>query len=170
MIELIAAEGNKIKVAGTTELELQLPGGGWARSTALVCPKLSHEMLLSWVSQKKIQMLHRGWPFKTVHEYNDYSTACSIQPPVTPKGLRPPEPKVEPTSPVWPPLHFPKRLRELCLEFQDVLVEELTPDQKMACPPMEVDIAPGTKPFYARRPRRFPLHWAEKIKKKPKNW
>ena len=45
------------------------------------------------------------------------------------------------------------------------MVEELTPDQKMACPPMEVDIAPGTKPFYARRPRRFPLHWAEKIKK-----
>ena len=87
MIELIAAEGNKIKVARTTELELQLPGGGWARSTALVCLKLSHEMLLSWVSQKKLQMLHRGWPFKTVHEYNDYSTACSIQPPVTPRGL-----------------------------------------------------------------------------------
>ena len=44
-------------------------------------------------------------------------------------------------------------------------MENLTPDQKMVCPPMEVDITPGTKPFYATRPRRFPLHWSERIKK-----
>ena len=87
MIELIAAEGNAIKVARTMELEIQLPGGGWAKITALVCPKLSHDMLLSWVSQKKLQMLHKGWPFKTIQEYTDYSTAYSVQPPVTPRGL-----------------------------------------------------------------------------------
>ena len=87
MIELIAAEGNKIKVTGTTELELQLPGGGWVKTTALVCPKLSQHMLLSWVSQKKLQMLHRGWPFKIVPNYSDNHTACSVQSSVTPKGL-----------------------------------------------------------------------------------
>ena len=60
MIELIAAEGNAIKVTGTTELELQLPDGGWTTTVALVCPKLSHQMLLSWIMQKKLQMIHKG--------------------------------------------------------------------------------------------------------------
>ena len=69
MIELIAEEGNAINVTGTTELELQLPGGGWITTIALVCPKLSQDMLLSWISQKKLQMIHKGWSFKTVQEY-----------------------------------------------------------------------------------------------------
>ena len=118
-------------------------------------------MLLSWISQKKLQMIHKGWPFKTIQEY----TASTVQPPVTPRGLCPPEPKVKPTSPPWPPPHFPKKLCDLCLEFQDVLVEELKPDQKITCPPMEVNLIPGTKPFLAQRPRRFPLYWTERIKK-----
>ena len=53
-IDLTAAEGNAIKVSGTTELNLQLPGGGYTKCLALVCPKLSNELLLSWTSQKKL--------------------------------------------------------------------------------------------------------------------
>ena len=30
---------------------------------------------------------------------------------------------------------------------------------------MEVELVPGTKPFYAGRPRKNPLHWADKTKK-----
>ena len=63
MIELIAAEGNIMKVTGTTTLELQLPRGGWTTTMALVCRKLSHEMLLSWITQKELNMIHKGWPF-----------------------------------------------------------------------------------------------------------
>ena len=70
MIELIAAEGNCIKVTGTTELELQLPGGGWTTTIALVCPKLSNQMLLSWITQKKLNMIHKGWPFTTIRQYS----------------------------------------------------------------------------------------------------
>ena len=29
---------------------------------------------------------------------------------------------------------------------------------------MEVELIPGTKPFYAIRPRKCPLHWADKTK------
>ena len=79
------------------------------------------------------------------NNYNIY-TAYSAQSSVTPRGFRAPEPQAEPTAPVWPPEHFPQKLKDLCLEYEDVLVENLTP-------------------FYARRPRRFPLHWSEKIKK-----
>ena len=127
-IKLIAAEGNKIKVTGTTELSLQLPGGGWIQTTALVCPKLSHECLLSWVSQKKLQMLHKGWPFTVVPNNDNIYTAYSAQSSVTPRGFRAPEPQAEPTAPVWPPEHFPQKLKDLCLEYEDVLVENLMPD------------------------------------------
>ena len=34
MIELIAAEGNTMKVTGTTKLTLQLPGRGWTTTVA----------------------------------------------------------------------------------------------------------------------------------------
>ena len=56
-IDLIAAEGQNILVTGIAELELQLNGGEWIRSLALVCPKLSQEMLLSWISQKKLNKM-----------------------------------------------------------------------------------------------------------------
>ena len=36
MIELIAAEGNAMKITGTTKLRLQLPGGGLTTNVALV--------------------------------------------------------------------------------------------------------------------------------------
>ena len=52
-----------MKVIGTTKLRLMAPGGGWTTTVALVCPKLSHQYLMSWVTQKKLQMLHPGWPF-----------------------------------------------------------------------------------------------------------
>ena len=157
-IELIAAEGNKIVVTGTTELGLQLPGGGWIQTTALVCPRLSHECLLSWISQKKLRLLHKGWPFSPVPEYGERHTAHSAQSSVIPSSMKAPEPPAAPTAPVWPPEHFPQRLKDLCAEYEDVLVESLTPDQRMFCNPMEVSLADGVKPFYARRPRKFPLH------------
>ena len=38
MIELKAAEGNAMKVTGITKLTLQLAGGGWSTTVALVYP------------------------------------------------------------------------------------------------------------------------------------
>ena len=79
MIELIAAEGNVMKVTGRTTLELQLPGGGWTTTVALVFPRLSHEMLLSWITQKKLNMIHKGWPF-TVINYNSVNQSVAMWP------------------------------------------------------------------------------------------
>ena len=63
MSELVSAEGKMMKVLGTTKLSIQAPGGGWTTTVALVCPQLSHQFLLSWIMQKKLQLLHQGWPF-----------------------------------------------------------------------------------------------------------
>ena len=82
VIELIAAEGNCIQVAGTTELELQLPGGDWVKSTALVCPKLSNQMLLSWITQKKLGMIHKGWSFMAIQHNANSASLSEI--PITP--------------------------------------------------------------------------------------
>ena len=54
MIELVSVEGKTMQVIGTTKLRLMAPGGGWTTTVALVCPKLSHQYLMSWVTQKKL--------------------------------------------------------------------------------------------------------------------
>ena len=59
-------------------------------------------------------------------------------------------------------------MKELCEEFSDVLVEELTQAQNIQCPPMDVELMTGVKPFFARKPRKTPLHWGEKVKKEVK--
>ena len=50
MIKLINAEGKIMKVTGTTKIQLMVKGGTWITTVALVCPKLSHQMLLSWIT------------------------------------------------------------------------------------------------------------------------
>ena len=60
MIKLVSAEGKMIKVLRTTKLKIQAPGGGWTMTVALVCPELSHQFLLSWITQKRLQLLHHG--------------------------------------------------------------------------------------------------------------
>ena len=161
MIELIAAEGNVLKVTDTTTLESQLP-------VALVCPKLSHKMLLSWITQKKLNMIHKGWPFTVINYYTANSVSMS-ELPTTPQKLCPAEPNTPPTSPAWPPPHFPTKLQELCVEFEDVLDTELEVNQHIQCQPMEVELVGGTKPFFARRPHKNPLHLADKQRKRYKN-
>ena len=44
-------------------------------------------------------------------------------------------------------------------------MEELDSEQVVRCPPMDVELLPGSKPFFAQRPRKNPLHWKEKVKK-----
>ena len=155
MIELILAEGKSMKVIGTTKLRLMAPGGGWTTTVALICPKLSHQYLMSWVTQKKLQMLHPGWPFSRIWGTNSATTTEFT---TTPKRLRPQDAQPEPQTPIWPKPEWPKELKELCEEFSNVLVEELTQAQNIQCPPMDVELMTGVKPFFARKPRKTPLH------------
>ena len=60
MIELINAEGKVMNMIGTMKIRIMIKGGTWITTVALVCPQLSHQMLLSWITQKKLQMLHEG--------------------------------------------------------------------------------------------------------------
>merc|ERR1712115_635944 len=163
MIELINAEGKIMKVTGTTKIQLMVKGGTWITTVALVCPKLRHQMLLSWITQKKLQMLHKGWPFCVINTAN---TASISEFNTTPKLFRPKKTHPDPQIPQWPKPEWPKELQELCLKFSDVLVEELTEAQNILCPLMDVKLQSGTKPFFARKPRKTPLHWGEKSKKR----
>ena len=165
MIELISAEGKGMKVIGTTKVKIMANGGKWVTTVALVCPRLSHQMLLSWITQKKLQMLHPGWPFCIITTAN---AAMVSEFNTTPKCFRPKETTPDPQKPAWPKPEWPKELQELCLEFSDVLVEELTEAQNIQCPPIDVELQIGAKPFFARKPRKTPLHWGEKVKKEVK--
>merc|ERR1711996_128283 len=97
-------------------------GGTWIITVALVCPQLSHQILLSWITQKKLQMLHEGWPFTVIHTAN---TAYIPEFNTTSKRFRQKESHPEPQIPQWPKPEWPKELQELCSKFKDVLVEEL---------------------------------------------
>ena len=154
MIELINAEGKVMKVTGTTKIQIMVKGGTWISTVALVCPQLCHQMLLSWIIQKKLQMLHEGWPFTVIHTAN---TAHSPEFNMTPKRFRPKESHPKPQIPQWPKPEWPKELQELCSEFEDVLVEELEEAQNITCPPMDVELQRGSKPFFARKPRKTPF-------------
>ena len=106
--------------------------------------------------------MHRGWPFVRLLSANS-ATLTKVS--SIPKKLRPKEKVPDPKIPEWPKPEWPKELNDLCIEFQDVIVEELESAQQVTCPPMDVELAVGAKPFFARRPRKNPLHWKEKVKK-----
>ena len=49
-----------------------------------------------------------------------------------------------------------------------MLVEELTQAQNIQCSHRDVELMSGVKPFFARKPRKTPIHWGEKVKKEVK--
>ena len=150
---------------GTTKLIIQAQGGGWTTTIALVCPQLSHQFLLSWITQKRLKIIHMGWPFTRVHSANS-ATLSEIQ--TTPKSLRPWEQNLDPKSPEWPHPEWPQEFKELCREFEYVLLDKLEYAQNITCPPMDVELQLGVKPIFARKPCKTPLHWADKVKKEVK--
>ena len=105
LISLYNAEGKKINVSGTTLMRLQHPKGEWVSCVCLVCPKLGHEMLLSWVDMIRMSMIHNKWPFELVEKKKITATAAvtEIKPLNTPSKLRPPNTIEETENPVWPP-------------------------------------------------------------------
>ena len=123
MIELISAEGKSMKVLGTCRLAIQNIGGyGYTHTVPLVCPNLSHHFLLSWITQKKLHLFHRGWLFVRLLIAN---SATLTEMPSIPRKLRPKEKVPDPKIPEWPKPEWPKELRDQRIEYKDVLVEEL---------------------------------------------
>merc|ERR1712240_828817 len=110
-------------------------------------------------------MLHEGWPFTVIQTAN---TAYNHEFNTTPKRFRPKDINPDSQIPQWPKPHWPKELQDLCNEFSDVLVEELEEAQNITCPPMDVELQNTSKPFFARNPKKNPLHWAGKVKKEVK--
>ena len=110
-------------------------------------------------------MLHEGWPFSIIQTAN---TAYNPEFNTTPKRFRPKDLNPDPQIPQWPKPEWPKELQDLCIEFSDVLVEELEEAMNITCPPMDVELSNTSKPFFARKPKKHPLHWAQKVKKEVK--
>ena len=142
--KLTDAQNVNMKIVGTTKLRLQRPGGQWRTITAMVTEQLSDAVLLSWSTQKFLGILPKSWP----HELHVRSVGVSVGPR---KLCGAPEPiKIE--APIWPPAHFSKAMRELCEEFDDILVDELPPGQRIYCPEMDIRMKDDYKPFICKKP------------------
>ena len=96
-------------------------------------------------TQKKLNLVHRGWSFVRLLGAN---SATLTEVPSIPRKLRPKEKVPDPKIPEWPKPEWPKEFQDLCKEFEDVLVEELDIEQVVRCPPIDVELLPGTKPFF----------------------
>ena len=86
------------------------------------------------------------------------NSATLTEVPTIPRKLRPKEKVPDPKIPEWPRPEWPKELKDLCLEFEDVLVEELESAQQVTCSPMDVELQAGAKQFFAIKPNKNPLH------------
>ena len=115
--------------------------------------------------KKKLQLLYQGWPFTCILAAH---SATLLEVNITPKRLRPQEQNPEPQSPAWPHPEWPQEFKDLCKEFEDVLIDKLEQAQNITCPPMDVELQTGVKPFFTRKPRKTPLHWADKVKREVK--
>ena len=61
-----------------------------------------------------------------------------------------------PLSPTpWPPTEWPSEIRDVCREYEDVILDELTPTDKIKAPPMGITLEPGYKPSFIKKENRF---------------
>ena len=107
-------------------------------------------MLLSWATQKRLGILPAGWPWE------DYSERGGVR--RTTMGDGPLRIRKITTDQTWPPQDWPQRLRSLCEEYSDMLVDELRPQERLKVLDMTVTLKPGTKPFFCTRDRPVPIH------------
>ena len=68
----------------------------------------------------------------------------------------------------WLPTEWPEAFQTLAKEFENVLVTELTPEDRIQCPQQELKVKEGVAPHFAKRPRQSPLHWKDKIEEEKK--
>ena len=60
----------------------------------------------------------------------------AINPKETQTKRKGPRPRVT----EWPKPEWPKELKDLCMEFEDVLVEAVESAQQVTCPPMDIEL------------------------------
>ena len=100
---------------------------------AIICPKLTDSIFMSWSTQKSLGVLPKSWPWEL------HARACPV---ALRKLSHTPTPDRIPAL-EWPPAHFPNRLKEVCREFSDILVEELKQGEKIHFPIINVCMRPG---------------------------
>lgn len=63
----------------------------------------------------------------------------------------------------WPPEHWPEDLRQLLIEFADVITDEMKPCHRIKAPPLSIQLKEDVKPLFAKKSKPVPLHWRAKV-------
>lgn len=63
----------------------------------------------------------------------------------------------------WPNPSWPAAFQALAKEYENVLVTEHSPADRIQCPELEIKLKPGVSPYFAKRPPRMPLHWRQRV-------
>ena len=54
----------------------------------------------------------------------------------------------------WPNPICPAAFKALAKEYENVLVTEHSPADRIQCPELEIKLKPGVSPYFAKRPQR----------------
>ena len=127
-------------------------------------PSLRDCLLLSHTSQKAIGILHPEWPnpFKA---QKAHQPRLEISPALTSSRSSTALNRLPPSPELWPPTEWPAEIREVCREYSDVILDELTPTDKIKAPPMGITLEPGHKPSFIKKKKQVPLHWRASVNK-----
>lgn len=96
-----------VKIEGTKTLEMDKQNGGWIKSTPLVCFRMADEILLLWISQKRMDLLHNGWTFTPI-QVHTARQITSLELPSILKRLRLVSKKATLIYPEWPRPEWPQ--------------------------------------------------------------
>merc|ERR1712105_274002 len=163
-LRLVDAEGKPLEVEGLTYIDIQRSDGTWFNSPALVSPTLRDNLLLSHTSQKAIGILHPEWP-EPFKARKAHQPRLEISPTLTSSRSGTAVRTLPPSPTPWPPTDRPSEIRDVCREFEDVILDELTPTDKIKAPPMGITLEPGYKPSFIKKRKQIPIHWWAAVNK-----
>ena len=125
---------------------------------------LHEDILLSWCTQIKVNILRNSWPLRRIYHRKYYDSTSFVHNLSALEGYGSIEEiLVAKDNKPWPPAHFPNHLKDLLLEYQVIFMDELDPQQHVIAPPMTVDLRDETATFMCGQSMATPIHWQDQI-------
>ena len=139
-----------MKINGVATFWAKICKDQYTMVEAVVSSDLSDKFLISHLTQKSLGILHESWPYSYNAEMSNGLQEINMYNVNLVKDKK---------DEVWPNPKWPKEFRDLCVEYEDILVDTLTPVSRLQCPPMVVHVKDGVKiPNNIPKVKPVPLH------------
>ena len=125
-IKLRNASNEFMKINGIATFWAKICKDQYTLVEAVVSSDMSDKFLISHLTQKSLGILPEGWPFSYNAEMNNGLQEVNMS------NVNLLEDRKDV---VWPNPKLPKEFRDLCVEYENILVDTLTPVSRLHVPP-----------------------------------